>query len=107
MRSDWDAIVVGASFAGLAAAMELALAAYRRLVEARRPYYGLLRLLQRGILGTPRWFLPALVWLLADGPLSLPAQSAYWWIADPDTLRPGKVRRDVRGSPIRRFAEVA
>jgi len=89
-------------------ALEEALAAYRRLVVARRPHYVLLGLLQRGILRAPRRFLPAFVWLLADGPLSWPAQSVYWWIADPDTLRPGEVRRDVRRSrSAHGLAEVA
>jgi len=68
-------------------ALEDALVAYRSLVVARRPHYRLLGLLQRGVLRAPRRFLPAFVSLLADGPLSWPAQSAYWWIADPDTLR--------------------
>ncbi len=85
-----------------------ALVAYRRLVVARRPHYRLLELLQRGILRAPRRLLPGFVGLFADGPASGPAQRAYWWLADPDTLRPGQLRRPRGGSsgeeePMKRY----
>jgi len=66
-----------------------ALACYRRLVLARRPNYTLLRGLQRGLLHAPSRAIPVFAKLFGDGALSGPAHRAYWWIADPDSLRPG------------------
>lgn len=70
-----------------------ALATYRRMVMARKAHYRALELMQRGIIRAPRRLVPSFARLFANGPLSLPAQRAYWWIADPDSLRPGRIRR--------------
>lgn len=72
-----------------------ALTAYRRMVLARRAPYRLLEILQRGPLRTPQRLLPSLVSLVGGGPLSSPAQSVYWRIAVPDSLRAGRVRRPI------------
>jgi 2-polyprenyl-6-methoxyphenol hydroxylase-like FAD-dependent oxidoreductase len=88
----WDVIVVGASFAGLAAALEL-VGTRRVLVIDRDPVgEG-----QTSACATPLVLLERLdlldsveqvhdhgVWLCGVSPLSWPAESAYWAIANPE-----------------------
>lgn len=99
------ALVFGQAAGGLARQvldgtldLPAAIACYRRLVRARRPNYALLRGLQRGLLHAPSRATSIFARLFGDGALSGPAQRAYWWIADPDSLRPGPVAAS-SGSP--------
>lgn len=79
-------------------ALPEALSAYRRMVLSRRPHYALLGALQRALLRVPRRGPSVFARLFGDGILSGPAQRAYWWIADPDSLRPGHGRQDAEGA---------
>lgn len=70
--------------------LSAALTAYRQMIRRRAAHYRLLGLVQRITLSAPPSLLRALVWMYGPGPLSRPAQDAYWQIADPDTLHPGR-----------------
>jgi flavin-dependent dehydrogenase len=69
-----------------------ALATYRRAVRRVRPAYAMLALLQRGLGRVPSRSVPALAWLFGAGPLSWPAERAYWAVAPPERLSPAGLR---------------
>jgi len=66
--------------------LEVALAAYRDQVLAKRWQYRTLELLQAGLLRIPCKLLPVAVRLVAQGRLARAVQRSYWDVADPDTL---------------------
>lgn len=65
-----------------------ALARYRSAVLAHRGAYRALGALQRALPRMPEASVRALARMLADGPLSTRAQSAYWSLASPTLLDP-------------------
>jgi hypothetical protein len=61
-----------------------ALAAYERMVRRTRATYSLLSFVQRGVRRASRRTALPLAWLCGVSPLSWPAESAYWAIANPE-----------------------
>lgn len=66
--------------------MQSALDSYRRAVRRVRPAYSALSLCQVALGRAPRRAVPPLAWLFGAGPLSWPAQTAYWAVAPPELV---------------------
>jgi flavin-dependent dehydrogenase len=69
-----------------------ALAAYQRTLRRVRPAYTALALLQGGLGRIPSRSVPAFAWLFGAGPLSGPAERAYWAAARPERLSAARSR---------------